>query len=149
VPGTEAAAAWPRACTSIIRPLAAALPGGTFGAIGPVRQTRAPIGPNDKRTEPACGSSAAGPDGEPVGEPLRGHDGAVSAVALRQVEGLIVAVTGSNDKTVRVWDPARGEPVGEPLRGHDEAVAAVAIGQVEGRALAVTGSPDGAVRVWY
>ena len=27
-------------------------------------------------------------------------------------------VSGSSDKTVRVWDATTGEPIGSPLRGH-------------------------------
>ncbi|KAG2339585.1 hypothetical protein BDR05DRAFT_967764 [Suillus weaverae] len=34
-------------------------------------------------------------------------------------------VTGSSDKTVRLWDAATGQPVGEPLRGHTSRVDSV------------------------
>ncbi len=42
-------------------------------------------------------------DGEPLGGPLRGYDGWVTAVAIGQVEGRTMAVTGSPDGAVRVW----------------------------------------------
>jgi WD40 repeat protein len=64
------------------------------------------------------------------------------------VEGRPVAVTGSNDKTVRVWDLTAGEQVGGPLTGHTAAVRAVVTAVVEGRPVAVTGSNDKTVRVW-
>ena len=73
---------------------------------------------------PGGGGGAAPPDGRPV------------------------AVTGSDDDTVRVWDLATGTPIGDPLTGHTGAVAAVAHRPPDGRPLAVTGSDDGTVRVW-
>ncbi|MGW4640928.1 caspase family protein [Sphaerisporangium sp. NPDC004334] len=75
------------------------------------------------------------------------HD-AVNAVACTVLDGRAVAVTGSDDATVRVWDLATGRPVGEPLSGHIRAVNAVACTVLDGRAVAVTGSDDATVRVW-
>jgi len=57
-------------------------------------------------------------------------------------------VSGSSDRTVRVWDAATGTPVGEPFIGHDGAAYAVAVGQLEGRTIVVSGSSDRTVRVW-
>ncbi|AXE82242.1 hypothetical protein [Streptomyces atratus] len=82
------------------------------------------------------------------GEPLTGHTGRVWAVATGVVDGHTVAVTGSDDQTVRVWDLTTREQVGEPLTGHTDDVRAVATGVVDGRTIAVTGSDDGTVRVW-
>lgn len=69
-------------------------------------------------------------------------------VATGVVDGRPVAVTGSLDTTVRVWDLATGRPIGKPLIGHTESVRAVATGVVDGRPVAVTGSSDETVRVW-
>ena len=33
-------------------------------------------------------------------------------------------VSGSDDKTVRVWDAATGQPIGQPLTGHTDTVSA-------------------------
>jgi WD40 repeat protein len=59
-----------------------------------------------------------------------------------------VAVTGSWDGTVRVWDLATGAAVCDPHTGHTNAVLAVVTTVLEGRPVAVTGGEDATVRVW-
>jgi WD40 repeat protein len=103
--------------------------------------------------------------GTPIGRPLTGHglqfllteserrsSGAVTAVAVAQLEGRPVVVSGGRDGTVRVWDLARGSPVGQPLTGHQRSlfggVTAVAVAELEGRPVVVSGGLDGVVRVW-
>ena len=49
-----------------------------------------------RRTDPVTG--------RPIGEPWKAHEGAIWGAAAAMVDGWPVAVTGSNDKTVRVWD---------------------------------------------
>ncbi|NEE05951.1 hypothetical protein G3M58_05830, partial [Streptomyces sp. SID7499] len=53
---------------------------------------------------------------------LTGHSGAVYAIRCTELDGRPVAVTGSDDKTVRIWDLTTGQPVGRPMTGHDEPV---------------------------
>ncbi|WP_329086387.1 WD40 repeat domain-containing protein [Streptosporangium sp. NBC_01469] len=75
----------------------------------------------------------------------------VSAVAVGQVNGRPIAVTGGNsvdDGTVRVWDLVTRQPIGEPMSGHPHGVLAAAVGEVNARPVAVTGGYDGKVRVW-
>ncbi|MFJ2574985.1 AAA family ATPase [Streptomyces halstedii] len=79
---------------------------------------------------------------------LTGHTDSVEAVACAVVDGRPVAVTGSEDETVRVWDLATGQQVGAPLTGHTDEVEAVACTVVDGRPVAVSGSFDETVRVW-
>ena len=43
-----------------------------------------------------------------------------AAVATPLLDGRPVAVTGSADATVRVWDLATGAPIGDPLTGHTD-----------------------------
>jgi WD40 repeat protein len=55
-------------------------------------------------------------DGSPVGEPLRGHDGGVTAVAAgASPDGTPVIISGGGDGTVRVWRLADGTPLVPPL----------------------------------
>jgi hypothetical protein len=55
-------------------------------------------------------------NGTPVGEPLRGHDGGVAAVAVGALaDGTPVVVSGGGDETVRVWRLAGGTPLALPL----------------------------------
>ena len=76
------------------------------------------------------------------------HTAWVGAVAVGELDGRPVVVTGGGDQTVRVWDLATGSPVGEPLTGHTGWVGAVAVGELDGRPVVVTGGGDQTVRVW-
>ncbi|WTY91742.1 hypothetical protein OG589_15810 [Sphaerisporangium sp. NBC_01403] len=56
--------------------------------------------------------------------------------------------TGSEDRTVRVWDLAARKQIGAPLTGHTDCVWTVAFGRLGSRSVAVTGSRDETVREW-
>ncbi|MEU5156144.1 hypothetical protein AB0I03_17760, partial [Glycomyces sp. NPDC021274] len=71
----------------------------------------------------------------------------VRAVAFGQVAGRPVAITSSEDQTVRVWDLDTGEQR-SVMTGHTREVSAVAFGQAAGHPVAITGSGDRTVRVW-
>ncbi|HEX4167156.1 MAG TPA: hypothetical protein VHZ55_16955 [Bryobacteraceae bacterium] len=71
---------------------------------------------------------------------LRGHIGQVNTVAIKNN----VIVSGSWDKTVRIWDSETGQQFGEPLSGHEAPITAVAI---DGHIVA-SGGRDGIVRLW-
>ena len=75
---------------------------------------------------------------------LAGHDGCVTSVAFSP-DGRHI-VSGSGDKTVRVWDAQTGQSVMDPLKGHDNWVTSVAFSP-DGRHI-VSGSDDKTVRVW-
>ena len=82
------------------------------------------------------------------GDPLRGHTGSVQAVAIGEVDGTPVAVTGGGDGTVRVWDlRARPEPE-EPCSDETGWIQAVAVGELDGVPLAVTADVHHKTQVW-
>jgi WD40 repeat protein/serine/threonine protein kinase len=74
---------------------------------------------------------------------LRGHTGMVDGLA-RSPDGRRLA-TGSNDRTVKLWDTTTGEEV-FTLRGHTAAVLCVAFSP-DGQQIA-SGGYDRTVRVW-
>ena len=74
---------------------------------------------------------------------LAGHTDRVNAVAISPDGHFIVS--GSDDKTVKVWEVAGGRLL-RSLEGHTDKVYAVALSP-DGR-LIVSGSGDGTVKVW-
>lgn len=75
---------------------------------------------------------------------LSGHAGEIYAVGFLP-DGRR-AVTGSFDKTVRLWDVASGQMIGQPWTGHGDVVYALAVNPRNGTV--ATGSFDGEVRLW-
>src|SRR5207247_782600 len=76
------------------------------------------------------------------------HTVGVDSVAAATLDGIPVAVSGSEDGTVRVWDLRTGAALGKPLTGHAGPVNAVAVGKVSGIPVAVSSNSDRSVRVW-
>lgn len=56
-----------------------------------------------------------------------------------------IALTGSNDRTARLWETASGKPIG-PLLHHQDFVVSVAL-SADGK-IALTGSLDKTARLW-
>jgi WD40 repeat protein len=75
---------------------------------------------------------------------LQGHDGGVLSVAFSPDGSKIVS--GSDDKTIRVWDASTGIKMLPPLRGHDDSIWSVAFSP-DGSKI-VSGSSDKTIRVW-
>ncbi|WFE59206.1 WD40 repeat domain-containing protein [Micromonospora sp. WMMD712] len=72
---------------------------------------------------------------------------ALAAVPL--TDGRTLLAAGSQDGSVRLWDPATGLPTGEPLTGHRGFVLGLAPCRLrDGRDLLVVGSGGGTVTGW-
>lgn len=77
----------------------------------------------------------------------RQYPGPVYAVAVGQLGGRDVIVSGNDDQTVRIWDE-RGDPIIPPTYGHFRSVRSVAVGRLGGQDVIVSGSRDQSVRIW-
>jgi len=75
---------------------------------------------------------------------LRGHNNRVQSVAFSPDGSKIVS--GSGDKTIRVWDASTGVEMLPPLQGHNNRVQSVAFSP-DGSKI-VSGSDDKTIRVW-
>jgi WD40 repeat protein len=82
--------------------------------------------------------------GQPISSPLRGHEGAVTGIAINAAGDRIASA--SADKTVRLWDLQTGHEIAPPLVGHTGVVTSVAFSP-KGDMVA-SGSADGTVRLW-
>merc|ERR1711916_33197 len=74
---------------------------------------------------------------------LKGHSSSVESVAW-SADGRRV-VSGSSDKTIRIWDVETGMEE-KRLEGHSDHVSSVAW-SADGRRV-VSGSDDGTIRIW-
>ncbi|KAF8729839.1 hypothetical protein AX14_005937 [Amanita brunnescens Koide BX004] len=75
---------------------------------------------------------------------LQGHDGSVNSVAFSP-DGTKIT-SGSDDKTIRVWDVSTGVKMLPPLQGHDTWICSVAFSPNGSKIISV--SDDKTIRVW-
>jgi WD40 repeat protein len=75
---------------------------------------------------------------------MRGHAGFVMSVAFSRDGKRIVS--GSADKTLRLWNADKGVAIGEPLQGHTLDVNSVAFSP-DGKRI-VSGGSDTTIRLW-
>jgi WD40 repeat protein len=95
-----------------------------------------------------------------AGDPSGGSD-YIQCIATATVDDRLMAVTGSNDGIVRLWDVAdqttprritgrlgrRRGPV-RLLEGHTDSVSSIEVATLDGHPVAVSGDRDGVVRRW-
>ena len=73
-----------------------------------------------------------------------GHNDVVGSIAFSPDGKKIVS--GSNDRTICIWDAQTGTPIGELLRGHTNSVSSVSFSP-DGTKI-VSGSTDNTIRIW-
>ncbi|WP_433120341.1 caspase family protein [Micromonospora sp. CA-246542] len=81
---------------------------------------------------------------------LLGHEGWVTAVAVGELDGRPIAVSGDDRGSVRVWDLTINQQIGSPLEGGPEGtdgITAIALVEVDDYSLALLGTEDGTVRI--
>ena len=78
---------------------------------------------------------------------LTGHTGGVRGVCTVSVGGRTLLASASDDRTVRLWDPATGT-LEHTLTGHTDWVRGVCTVSVGGRTLLASASNDRTVRLW-
>jgi WD40 repeat protein len=114
------------------------------GHTGPVRAVTASV---DGSQIISCGNDGTvrrwdATTGDPVGEPLTGHESWVYALALTP-DGRQIISAGD---AIHRWDSATGAPAGAPLTGHTGPVFALTTTRDGSRI--VSGGGDGTVRRW-
>ena len=75
---------------------------------------------------------------------MQGHKNSVTSVAFSP-DGKYI-VSGSSDKTIRMWDAQTGKLVSDPFEGHTDQVTSVAFSP-DGKYI-VSGSSDKTIRMW-
>ncbi|EDR04471.1 uncharacterized protein LACBIDRAFT_391675 [Laccaria bicolor S238N-H82] len=75
---------------------------------------------------------------------LSGHTERITSVTFSPDGRRIVS--GSWDRTIRIWDAGTGKPMGEPFQGHTAVILLVAFSPDGGRL--VSGSYDQTIRIW-
>ncbi|MGS2642587.1 protein kinase domain-containing protein [Streptosporangium sp. LJ11] len=129
----------------------------------PARATQAPTAVTDVLTPAPTASLTTAPTSGPSrpptprttvvtfdgqdGKTLKGHTKAVQSLAGVKIGKRPTVVSGSQDGSLGLWDPAKHKRL-HRLRGHRGEVYAVATVTFGGRPYAVTGGYDHSVRLW-
>ena len=79
-----------------------------------------------------------------MADPVHGHTHSVTSVAYSPDGSHIVS--GSQDKTIRVWNAATGQCVAGPFQGHTDRVTSVAYSP--NGSYIISGSEDCSIKVW-
>ncbi|WP_051752485.1 WD40 repeat domain-containing serine/threonine protein kinase [Streptosporangium amethystogenes] len=84
---------------------------------------------------------------EQIGSPFTGHTSGVESVAVTEVAGRPVVVSGGYDG-VRVWDLATRRQIGRPSTGRTQEITTMLVTRLRGRPVVVSADFDGEIRVW-
>ena len=90
--------------------------------------------------------------GAAVGHPLKSNTYSTLSALFYSAHSVAYSpdgryiISGSHDRTIRIWDAETGTAVGEPLEGHTDRVNSVAFSP-DGRYI-ISGSDDRTIRTW-
>jgi WD40 repeat protein len=136
--------------------------GGTLSQphwVRSIRSSRMAVGNLDGRTVIATAGwndravkLRAAATGTAIVEPLPNHGTSVISLALADLDGRGVLVSGRDDGAIWLTDLTNAQPscerLVEPLRGQDRYVRSVAVGKSEGKSVIVSGHDAGTVRIY-
>jgi WD40 repeat protein len=72
----------------------------------------------------------------------------VKCIALADLSGRSILISGTLDGTLSVFDLTTGRALYEPLHAHKGSINSAAVGSLKGRSILITGGGDGTVRLW-
>jgi WD40 repeat protein len=82
------------------------------------------------------------------GQVVGRNAGWVRTLAVTELDGRLVIVSGGHNGTLQVWDPIGQARIGQPLQAHSDPVTALAVAHENGRMVLVSGGEDKALRQW-
>jgi len=85
--------------------------------------------------------------GAPVGDPLRGHEGAVLSLYAGVIDGREVILSGSDDGTLKAWSINAGAEL-LPMQAHQGAVNAIVLAKINKLPVIFSAGSDGTIRFW-
>jgi WD40 repeat protein len=79
--------------------------------------------------------------GASIGQPMEGHDHGITSIAFSP-DGKQIA-SGSEDKTIQLWNVETGAQIGQPMEGHHGPISSITFSP-DGKQIA-SGSQDWSV----
>jgi WD40 repeat protein len=121
-------------------------PGPAYPAVGtvsiwdPVSREQIALLPGNPPSQGALGGDGAGFSRSTF---LKVH------LAVGELDGRPVALTGGGDNTVRLWDLTTATQLAASVPpGHTDEIGGIVVGESAGRTVAVTGGWDGKIMLW-